>query len=128
MLEEIDNEYRDKRFPPRLLIALSTCLTVTVIALVFSILIAVLSNMYIKYLILMLGVLAEIFLCKIIAPLFDRVILFMFEVVNKVIPINRKSQDYKLFAKTYLDEKLDEGRISIGEYNSCLEELKERVV
>ena len=100
MLEEIDNEYRDKRFPPRLLIALSTCLTVTFIALVFSILIAVLSNMYIKYLILMLGVLAEIFLCKILAPLFDRVILFMFEVVNKVIPINRKSKDYKLFAKT----------------------------
>lgn len=128
MLEKIDNEYKDKRFPPRLLIALSTCLTIVSIALVFSIIIAILDNMYLKYLILILGVLAEIFLCKILTTLFDRVILFIFEIVNKIIPINRKSKDYKLFAKTYLDEELDKGKISISEYNSCLEELKERVV
>ena len=62
MLEEIDKEYRDKRFPPRLLLDLSTCLTVVVIACVFAIAISLIGNMYVKYALLIIGILIEVFL------------------------------------------------------------------
>jgi len=128
MLEEIDKEYRDKRFPPRLLLDLSTCLTVVVIACVFAIAISLIGNMYVKYTLLIIGILVEVFLSGKLSPLFDIVVLGIFEVVNRLIPIDRKSKEYKLFAKTYLDTELDKGEISMNEYNSSLEELKERVV